>query len=154
MLFVRKPGGRLRFCCDYRALNAITTQDRYPLPLIAETLRNLARARWLTKVDVVAAFYKIRMALGDEYKTAFRTRFGSFEWLVCPFGLSGAPATFQRYINTLLREYLDDFASAYLDDVIIYSNGSREDHFQKVRAVLRKLWDGGLYLDPEKSEFA
>jgi transposase InsO family protein len=154
VLFVRKPGGGLRFCCDYRALNAITTQDRYPLPLIPETLRNLAGARWLTKVGVVAAFHKIRMALGDEHKTAFRTRFGSYEWLVCPFGLSGAPATFQRYINSLLREHLDDYASAYLDDVIIYSDGSREDHFRKVRTVLQKLWNGGLYLDPEKSEFA
>lgn len=154
VLFVRKPGGGLRFCCDYRALNAITKQDRYPLPLIPETLRNLTGARWLTKVDVVSAFHQIRMAIGHEHKTAFRTRFGSFEWLVCPFGLSGAPATFQRYINTLLREHLDDFVSAYMDDVIIYSNGSKEDHFRKVRTALRKLWDGGLFLDPKKSEFA
>ena len=154
VLFVRKPGGGLRFCCDYRALNAITKQDRYPLPLIPETLRNLTGARWLTKVDVISAFHKIRMAEGHEHKTAFRTRFGSFEWLVCPFGLSGAPATFQRYINSLLRAHLDDFASAYMDDVIIYSNGSREDHFRKVKTVLQKLWDGGLFLDPGKSEFA
>jgi hypothetical protein len=154
VLFVKKPGGGLRFCCDYRALNAITKHDRYPLPLIAETLRNLSGAKWLTKVDVVSAFHQIRMAKGHEHKTAFRTRFGSYEWLVTPFGLSGAPATFQRYINTLLREHLDDFASAYADDVIIYSSGTREDHFEKVRTVLRKLWDGGLYLDPGKSEFA
>ena len=73
---------------------------------------------------------------------------------MCPFGLSGAPATFQRYINSLLRGHLDDFASAYIDDVIIYSSGSREDYFRKVRTVLQKLWDGGLYLDPDKSEFA
>ena len=154
VLFARKPGGGLRFCCDYRALNAITKHDRYPLPLIPETLRNLTEAKWLTKVDVVSAFHQIRMAKGEEHKTAFRTRFGSYEWLVCPFGLSGAPATFQRFINTLLRAHLDDFASAYMDDVIIYSNGSREDHFRKVRTVLRKLWDGGLYLDPGKCEFA
>jgi len=154
VLFVRKPGGGLRFCCDYRALNAITKPDRYPLPLIPETLRNLTGASWLTKVDVVSAFHQIRVAKGHEHKTAFRTRFGSFEWLVCPFGLSGAPATFQRYINSLLRTELDDFASAYMDDVIIYTNGSRGDHFQKVRQVLRKLWDGGLFLDPGKSEFA
>ena len=94
------------------------------------------------------------MARGHEYKTAFRTRFGSFEWLVCPFRLSGAPATFQRYINSLLREHLDDFVSAYMDDVIIYSDGTREDHFRKVKTVLRKLWDGGLFLDPAKSKFA
>jgi len=154
VLFVRKPGGGLRFCCDYRALNAITKHDRYPLPLIMETLRNLTGAKWLTKVDVVSAFHQIRMAEGHEHKTAFRTRFGSFEWLVCPFGLSGAPASFQRYINTLLKEFLDDFASAYMDDVIVYSSGSKEDHFLKVKKVLRKLWDGGLFLDPGKSEFA
>jgi hypothetical protein len=76
------------------------------------------------------------MAKGEEHKTAFRTRFGSFEWLVCPFGLSSAPATFQRYINTLLREHLDNFASAYMDDVTVYSNGTREEHFRKVRTVL------------------
>ena len=136
VLFVRKPGGGLRFCCDYRALNALIKPDRYPLPLIPETLRNLTGATYLTKVDVVSAFYQIRMAKGHEFKTAFRTRFGSFEWLVCPFGLSGAPATFQRYINSLLRGHLDDFASAYIDDMIIYLSGSREDHFRKVRTVL------------------
>jgi hypothetical protein len=73
---------------------------------------------------------------------------------VCLFGLSGAPITFQRYINILLREFLDDFALAYIDNVIIYSDGSREDHLQKVRTVLQKLWDGGLFLDLKKSEFA
>ena len=154
VLFVRKPGGGLRFYCDYRALNALTKPDRYLLLLIPETLRNLTGATYLTKVDVVSAFHQIRIAKGHEFKTAFRTRFGSFEWLVCPFGLSGAPATFQRYINSLLRGHLNDFALAYIDDVIIYSSGSREDHFRKVRIVLQKLWDGGLYLDPDKSEFA
>ncbi|KAM0703122.1 hypothetical protein Q7P35_009060 [Cladosporium inversicolor] len=94
------------------------------------------------------------MAAGYENKTAFRTRFSSFKWLVCPFGLSGALATFQQYINTLLQKYLDDFALAYIDDVIIYSNGTREDHFRKVRTVLRALWDRGLFLDLKKSEFA
>lgn len=79
VLFVRKLGGGLRFCCDYRALNAMSKQDRYPLLLIPETLRNLTGARYLTKIDVVAAFNKIRMAAGYENKTAFRTRFGSFE---------------------------------------------------------------------------
>ena len=94
VLFVQKPRGGLRFCCDYRALNAITKQDRYPLLLILETLRNLIGARWLTKVDVVSAFHQIRIAKGEEFKTAFRTRFGSFEWLVCLFSLSGALVTF------------------------------------------------------------
>ncbi len=93
-------------------------------------------ARWFTKLDVIAAFHKIRMAKGEEWKTAFRTRYGLFEWLVMPFGLSGAPASFQRYINYLLREFLDDFVSAYIDDIIIYTAGSLEEHRAKVRQVL------------------
>jgi hypothetical protein len=79
MLFIRKPIGGLRFCYDYRALNAIIKQDRYPLLLILETLRNLIGARWLTKVNIISAFYQIRIAKGEEFKTAFRTRFRSFE---------------------------------------------------------------------------
>ncbi len=154
VLFVRKPNGGLRFCCDYRALNAITKRDRYPLPLIAETLQNLTKAKWFTKLDVVAAFHKIRMAPGHDEKTAFRTRFGLYEWLVCPFGLSGAPASFQRYMNSVLRKYLDDFVTAYLDDVLIYSSGSRADHESKVRQVLKSLADAGLHLDPAKCEFS
>ncbi|KAF5503436.1 Transposon Tf2-6 polyprotein [Colletotrichum fructicola] len=154
VLFVRKPGGGIRFCVDYRALNELTKRDRYPLPLIRETLRTVSAAKWFTKLDVVAAFHKIRIAKGEEYKTAFRTRYGLFEWLVVPFGLTGAPATFQRYINSVLREYLDDFATAYMDDVLIYSNGSRQDHEAKVKLVLHKLAAAGLRLDPHKCAFS
>lgn len=154
VLFAKKPGGGLRFCCDYRALNAISKKDRYPLPLITETLRSLSEAKWFTKLDVVAAFHKLRMAQGHEEKTAFRTRFGSFEWTVCPFGLSGAPAAFQRYVNSVLREYLGDFVTAFVDDVLIYTGGSRGDHMEKVKRVLRALAGAGLHLDPTKSAFA
>ncbi|KAI3122130.1 hypothetical protein CBS147326_8957 [Penicillium roqueforti] len=94
VLLVRKLGGGIRFCVDYRGLNEITIKDRYPLPLIKETLRNMSQAKWFTKLDVIAAFHKIRIELGEEWKTAFRTRYGLFEWLVTPFGLTGVPATF------------------------------------------------------------
>ncbi|KAF6783741.1 reverse transcriptase domain protein [Colletotrichum sojae] len=154
VLFVKKPGGGIRFCVDYRALNAITRKDRYPLPLILETLRRVAAAKWYTKLDVVAAFHKVRIAEEDQEKTAFRTRYGLFEWLVCPFGLTGAPATFQRYINSTLREWLDDFVTAYLDDVLVYTSGSKKDHEKHVRMVLRRLADAGLNLDPKKCEFS
>ncbi|CCE29517.1 uncharacterized protein CPUR_03364 [Claviceps purpurea 20.1] len=93
-LHARKPGGGLRFCVDYRGLNAITSNNRYPLPLIRETLHELAKVLRYTKLDVRAAFHRMRMAAGKEWKTAFRTHQGSFEWLVCPFGLTGAPAHF------------------------------------------------------------
>jgi transposase InsO family protein len=154
VLFVKKPGGGLRFCVDYRALNAITRKDRYPLPLIRETLQQISRARWFTKLDVIAAFNKIRIAEGDEWMTAFTTRFGLFEWLVTPFGLSNAPATFQRFINSTLREYLGHFVSAYVDDVLIYTDGSKEDHYDQVRKVLTRLQSAGLQLDIDKCEFA
>lgn len=153
VLFVKKPGGGLRFCVDYRALNAITKKDRYPLPLITETLRSLSKAKWFTKVDVIAAFHKIRIKEGDEWKTAFRTRYGLYEWLVTPFGMTAAPATFQRYINHTLREHLDEFCTAYMDDVLIYSDGLLDDHREKVRQVLQKLQNAGLQLDIDKSEF-
>jgi hypothetical protein len=78
VLFVRKPGGGLRFCVDYRALNAITQRDCYPLPLILETLNQLSQAKWFTKLDVIAAFNKIHIKEGDKWKTAFTTRYGLF----------------------------------------------------------------------------
>ena len=154
VLLVKKASGGWRLCVDYRGLNKITVADRYPLPLIKETLRMLSGARWFTKVDVRAAFHKLRVANGDEAKTAFRTRFGLFEWLVCPFGLTGAPASFQRYINGALKEALGDFATAYLDDVLIYSGGSRADYFTKAKRVLTLLRDAQLNLDLKKSVFA
>ncbi|EOA88025.1 uncharacterized protein SETTUDRAFT_108663, partial [Exserohilum turcica Et28A] len=128
VLFAKKPRGGLRLCIDYRALNAITKKDRYPLPLIRETLNSLSKAKWFTKLDVIAAFHKIRVAPGDEWKTAFRTRFGLFKWLVTPFGMANSPSTFQRYINWTLREHLDDFCLAYLDDVLIYTDGDLRQH--------------------------
>jgi len=124
VLFAKKPGGGLRFCVDYRALNRITKKDRYPLPLIRETLNNISQAKWFTKLDVIAAFHKIQITQGDEWKTAFRTRYGLYEWLVTPFGLANGPSTFQKYINWTLRDFLDDFVSAYIDDILIYMNGS------------------------------
>ncbi|KAI0994244.1 hypothetical protein K3495_g13938 [Podosphaera aphanis] len=154
VLFVKKPGGGLRFCVDYRALNSISKADRYPLPLIKEKLARLSKAKWFTKLDVRAAFHKLRIKEGDECKTAFRTRFGLFEWLVMPFGLNGAPASFQRYINNTLGEYLDDFCSAYVDDVLVYTDGSLEDHERYVNLVLEKLQKAGLGLDIDKCEFS
>lgn len=153
VLFAKKPGGGLRFCVDFRGLNSITQKDRYPLPLIRETLSALGKARWLTKLDVSSAFHRIRIAKGDEWKTAFRTRYGLYEWKVCPFGLANAPATFQRYINWALREYLDDFCSAYVDDILVFTSGSLQDHREKVKKVLSRLGEHGLPLDIKKCEF-
>ena len=137
VLFVRKPGGGLRFCVDYRALNAITIKNRYPLPLIRETLDRLSKAVIFTKLDIVAAFNRLRVAHGEEWKTAFRTHYGLYEYLVMPFGLCGAPSSFQEYINDVLREYLDIFCTAYIDDILIYSNSLKEH-----KGHVRKSADG------------
>ena len=109
--------------------------------------------KWLTKLDVSVAFHKIRIKEGNEWKTAFRTHYDLFEYLVTPFGLTGAPATFQWYINSTLQEYLDEFVSAYIDDILIYSDGSLSDHRKKVRKVMKKLQEAGLQIDIDKCEF-
>ncbi|KAH7465047.1 hypothetical protein FOMA001_g16877 [Fusarium oxysporum f. sp. matthiolae] len=152
VLFVKKPGGGLRFCVDYRALNNITVKDRYPLPLIKESLNNLSGMKYFSRIDIVSAFNNLRIEKGQEYLTAFRTRFGLYESLVMPFGLTGAPATFQRYINDALREHLDIFCTAYLDDILIYSR-TREEHIEHLKLVLQRLRSAGLFANPSKCEF-
>lgn len=153
VLFVRKPSGGLRFCVDYRKLNEITEKNRYPIPLINETLTRLSKASVFTKLDVIAAFNKIRIKAGQEWMTAFNTRYGQFEYLVLPFGLCNAPSTFQSYVNGSLREFLDQFVTAYLDDILVYSDNERE-HEQQVLKVLRRLRERGLHLDIDKCEFS
>ena len=152
VMFVKKPGGGLRFCVDYRALNAITIKDRYPLPLIAETLHQLIKAKIFTKIDIIAAFNMLRIREGDEELTAFRTRFGLFESLVLPFGLCNGPASFQHFINDTLHEYLADFCTAYLDDILIYSDNELE-HEVHVKKILSRLRDAGLQADITKCKF-
>ena len=152
VLFAKKPGGGLRFCVDYRSLNAITVKNRYPIPLIQETLDRLSKAVIYTKLDVIAAFNRLRIAEGDEWKTAFRTRYGLYEYLVMPFGLTNAPSTFQHYINDTLRDYLDVFCTAYIDDILIYSK-SKKEHRKHVKAVLQRLREAGLNIDINKCEF-
>ena len=152
VLFVKKPNGDLRFCIDYRGLNAITIKNRYSLPLIGETLSQLSRAKFFTKLDVISAFNKLRIKEGDEWKAAFTCRYGLFEPLVLPFGLCNGPASFQSYINHALRGFLDNFCTAYMDDILIYSE-SLPDHQQHVRIVLKRLREHGLQADISKCEF-
>jgi transposase InsO family protein len=152
VLLAKKPGGGVRVCVDYRGINNITLKNRYPLPLIRETLDSLCRAKIYTKLDVIAAFNRVRITQGHEWLTAFITRFGLYETLVTPFGLQGAPATFQHYINDVLYDILDKYATAYLDDILIYSRNEKE-HIQHVREVLKRLGAAGLQVDIDKCEF-
>ena len=152
ILFSRKHDGGLRFCVDYRKLNAITKKNQYPLPLIDETLERLSRAKFFTKLDIRQAFHKIRIHPDSEDLTTFRTRYGSYKYRVVPFGLTNGPATFQRFINDSFMDCLDDFLTAYLDDLLIYSENEL-DHEIHVRKVLTRLREAGLQADIKKCEF-
>src|SRR6202022_2772400 len=107
ILFVPKKDGSLRLCVDYRGLNKITVKNRYPLPLISETLDRLQGAKRYTKLDLRNAYHRIRIRKGDEWKTAFRTRYGHYEYRVMPFGLANAPATSQNMMNDIFRDVID-----------------------------------------------
>ena len=152
VLFVSKPDGSLRLCMDYRGLNAVSEKDRYPLPLTKETLNSLKGMKYYLKIDIVAAFNNIRIKGGLEYLTAFRTKLGLFESLVMPFGLTGAPGTWQRFMNDILRPYIDLFCQVYLDDILIYSR-TRSEHEKHIRLILEVLRKHELYAKPSKCEF-
>jgi hypothetical protein len=149
---MKKGDGSLRLCVDYWGLNEGTIKNRYPLPLLHETLLWLQKAKYYMKLDIRGAYNLIRMAEGEEWKTAIRTRYGLFESLVMPFGPTNAPASFQHFINDVLRPYLDIFVTAYLDDILIYSD-NLDDHRNYILKVLEALSEAGLHLKPEKCEF-
>jgi len=152
VLFVKKKDGSLRLCVDFRGLNKVSKKDRYPLPLISDLLDSPSRAKIYTKIDLRHAYHLVRIAPGDEWKTAFRTRYGSYEWLVMPFGLTNAPAAFQRFVNTIFADMLDVCVVVYLDDILIYSE-DMDSHHKHVREVLRRLRLHKLFAKPEKCEF-
>ena len=152
IFFVEKKDGSLRPCIDYRELNKITVKNRYPLPLIPELFQRFRSAKIFSKLDLRGAYNLIRIRSGDEWKTAFRSRFGHFEYLVMPFGLCNAPATFQHLVNDIFRKHLDDFLVVYLDDILIFS-ASIDLHREHVKIVLTILRRHKLYLKLEKCEF-
>ena len=155
IIFVPKKDGTLRLCVDYRALNAATVKDRCPLPLINETLDRLQGAQFFTTLDLKDAYHRIRIRKGDEWKTAFRTRYGHFEYKVMPFGLTNAPATFQAYINRALSDMLDDVCVVYLDDILIYTHAKDVDeHWAVVKKVLARLREAELFCNLKKCVFA
>jgi transposase InsO family protein len=152
ILFIKKRDGGLRLCVDYRGLNKITSKNRYPLPLIGESIDRLRSATVYTKIDLRSGYNLVRIAKGEEWKTAFRSRYGHYEYRVMPFGLTNAPATFQNLMNDVLRDFLDDFAIVYLDDILIFSK-TIDEHKRHVRLVLERLRDNGLFAKPEKCAF-
>ena len=133
IFFDRKPDGSLCFCVDYWGLNKITIKNRNPLPLIGESLDWLGRVKQFTQLDLTNTYHQMRICEGDEWKTAFRTRYGHFKYQVIPFCFSNAPATFQGYVNKILAEKLDIFIIVYLDDILIYTENLGQPHVEVVR---------------------
>ena len=152
ILFVPKANGKLRICVDYRGLNKMTIKDKYPLPLMGELRDRLRSAKVFTKIDLKDGFNLLRIAKGDEWKTAFRTRYGLYQYNVMPFGLCNAPSSFQAMINEVLHDLLDQGVVVYLDDILIYTESMRQ-HVALVQKVLQRLRDAGLHAHIDKSFF-
>jgi hypothetical protein len=152
ILFVKKKDGSLCLCVDFQGLNKISKKDCYLLPLISDLLDSPGKARIYTKIDLQHTYNLIRVHEGDKWKTTFRTKYGSFEWMVMPFALSNAPSAFQRFMNNIFADMLDVCVVVYLDDILIYSS-DKTTHCQQVKEVLHRLRKHGLYAKPDKCEF-
>ncbi|GJP47495.1 hypothetical protein CLOM_g6682 [Closterium sp. NIES-68] len=153
VLFTPKPDGSLRMCIDYRALNKQIIKNKYPIPRIDDLLDQLRGATVFSKLDLRSGYWQIRMADNSIHKTAFRTRYGSYEYLVVPFGLTNAPATFQAKMNHILRPLLDECVVVYKDDILIYSCDIKQ-HVEHLRRVFEILRRERFYVKLSQSEFA
>lgn len=152
VLFVKKKDGTLRLCVDYRALNKVSKSDKYPIPRIDELLERLSTAKIFSRMDLASGYHQIRMKPESIDKTAFKTRYGHFEYLVMPFGLKNAPGTFQRIMNDLFFDFLDKFVLVYLDDILVYSENEQQ-HMEHLHLVLDRLEKNYFKLKLEKCSF-
>ncbi|KAD5318194.1 hypothetical protein E3N88_18140 [Mikania micrantha] len=152
VLFVKKKDGSFRMCIDYRELNKLTIKNRYPLPGIDDLFDQLQGSPWFSKIDLRSGYHQLRVHDDDIPKTAFRTRYGHYEFLVMPFGLTNAPAIFMDLVNSVCRPYLDKFVIVFIDDILIHSK-SKEEHEQHLKLVLEILREKRLYAKFSKCEF-
>lgn len=152
VLFVKKKDGTLHMCIDYRELNKITIKNKYPLPRIEDLFDQLKRATVFSKIDLRSVYYQLRIKESDVPKTAFRTRYGHYEFFVMPFWLTNAPTAFMGLMNKILREFLDKFVIVFINDILVYSR-SIEEHEEHLRTVLYVLRDNQLYAKFSKCEF-
>ena len=152
VLFVKKKDGSLRLCIDYRKLNQVTVRNKYPLPRIDDLFDQLRGAKVFSKIDLRSGYHQLRIRESDVQKTAFRSRYGHYEFLVMPFGLTNAPAAFMDLMNRVFRPYLDQFVIVFIDDILVYSR-SMKQHARHLRIVLKTLRDAQLYAKFSKCEF-
>ncbi|KAL0559001.1 hypothetical protein IC582_003590 [Cucumis melo] len=152
VLFVKKKDGSMRLCIDYRELNKVTVKNRYPLPRIDDLFDQLQGATVFSKIDLRSGYHQLRIKDEDVPKTAFRSRYGHYEFIVMSFGLTNAPAVFMDLMNRVFREFLDTFVIVFIDDILIYSKTEAE-HKEHLRMVLQTLRDNKLYSKFSKCEF-
>ncbi|KAJ9556252.1 LOW QUALITY PROTEIN: hypothetical protein OSB04_010866 [Centaurea solstitialis] len=152
ILFVKKKDGTLRMCIDYRELNKLTVKNRYPLPRIDDLFDQLQGAAWFSKIDLRSGYHQLKVKEEDVHKTAFRTRYGHYEFVVMPFGLTNAPAAFMDLMNRVCRPLLDRSVIVFIDDILIYSK-TKEDHVEHLREVLEILRKEQLYAKFSKCDF-
>ncbi|KAL4026235.1 hypothetical protein IC575_014662 [Cucumis melo] len=152
VLFVKKKDGSMRLCIDYRELNKVTVKNRYPLPRIDDLFDQLQGATVFSKIDLRSGYHQLRIKDDDVPKTAFRSRYGHYEFIVMSFGLTNAPAVFMDLMNRVFREFLDTFVIVFIDDILIYSKTEAE-HEEHLRIVLQTLRDNKLYAKFSKCEF-
>jgi hypothetical protein len=152
VMFVKKSKKELRFYVNYRALNAITIKNRYKLSLIVKILHRLTKIKIFIKINIIVVFNMLRIREEDEELTVFRTRFDLFECLIFSFDLCNEFVSFQHFINDTFHEYLDEFCTAYLDDILIYNNNELK-HKAHVKKILFKLRDANLQVDITKCKF-
>jgi hypothetical protein len=152
VLFVHKKDGTLKMCVDYRALNKVTVNNRFPLPRIDDLFDRFSKAKVFSKTDLCFGYYQIRILEGDEEKTVCRTRYGSYEFLVMPFGFTNAPIMFCIFMNDIFQKWFDDFMVVYINDILVYS-GSMEENVEHLRKVFQRLKENKLYAKFEKCKF-
>ncbi|KAJ0641390.1 putative nucleotidyltransferase, Ribonuclease H [Helianthus annuus] len=152
VLFVKKKDGSMRMCIDYRELNKLTVKNRYPLPRIDDLFDQLQGASWFSKIDLRSGYHQLRVREEDVPKTAFRTRYGHYEFLVMSFGLTNAPAAFMDLMNRVCRHMLDKYVIVFIDDILIYSR-SEAEHASHLRDVLETLRKEKLYAKFSKCAF-
>ncbi|KAK1410455.1 hypothetical protein QVD17_36992 [Tagetes erecta] len=152
ILFVKKKDGSMRMCVDYRELNKVTIKNRYPLPRIDDLFDQLQGSRFFSKIDLRSGYHQLRVQEEDVSKTAFRTRYGHYEFTVMPFGLTNAPSAFMDLMNRVCKPYLDKFVIVFIDDILIYSK-TQGDHESHLRTILGLLRQEKLYAKFSKCEF-